>query len=133
VQEAGLVGPVGDHLRLEQPRTERGQQPALRADEPAGERCDRHADLPGLIEVRLPANVARQAVGLGGGPVGVETLAASLSEERDTIEDVYEPYLMQIGFLQRSPRGRIATRAAWENLSLRPPPPRSDAGQRTVL
>jgi holliday junction DNA helicase RuvB len=51
----------------------------------------------------------------------VETLAASLSEERDTIEDVYEPYLMQVGFLQRTPRGRLATRLAWEHLGLTPP------------
>ncbi|MGO8670839.1 MAG: Holliday junction branch migration DNA helicase RuvB [Capsulimonadaceae bacterium] len=58
----------------------------------------------------------------GGGPVGVETLAASISEERDTIEDVYEPYLMQMGFLQRTPRGRVATRLAWEHLGLVPPP-----------
>ena len=58
----------------------------------------------------------------GGGPVGVETIAAAISEERDTIEDVYEPYLMQMGFLQRTPRGRVATRAAWEHLGLTPPP-----------
>ena len=45
-----------------------------------------------------------------GGPVGLETIAASISEEADTIMDVYEPYLMQIGFLQRTPRGRQATR-----------------------
>ena len=44
-----------------------------------------------------------------GGPVGVESLAASISEEKDTIEDVLEPYLMQSGFIQRTPRGRIAT------------------------
>ena len=69
----------------------------------------------------------------GGGPVGVETIAAAMSEERDTIEDVYEPYLMQIGFLQRTPRGRIATRLAWEHLGLKPPPPRSDPGQGTLL
>ncbi|MBS2028895.1 MAG: Holliday junction branch migration DNA helicase RuvB [Deltaproteobacteria bacterium] len=50
----------------------------------------------------------------GGGPVGVETIAASVGEERDTIEDVYEPYLMQEGFLQRTPRGRVATRHAYE-------------------
>ncbi|MBI5143349.1 MAG: Holliday junction branch migration DNA helicase RuvB [Nitrospirae bacterium] len=49
----------------------------------------------------------------GGGPVGLETLAASLREERDTIEDVYEPYLMQEGFLERTPRGRVATPAAY--------------------
>jgi Holliday junction DNA helicase RuvB len=51
-----------------------------------------------------------------GGPVGVETLAAALAEERDTIEDAYEPYLLQIGFLQRTPRGRVATRSAYEHL-----------------
>ncbi|BDI29918.1 Holliday junction ATP-dependent DNA helicase RuvB [Capsulimonas corticalis] len=58
----------------------------------------------------------------GGGPVGVETIAAAISEERETIEDVYEPYLMQHGFLQRTPRGRMATRAAYEHLGLTPPP-----------
>lgn len=53
-----------------------------------------------------------------GGPVGLDTLAASIGEDRDTIEDVYEPYLMQIGFLTRSPRGRIATKLAYEHLGL---------------
>ena len=51
-----------------------------------------------------------------GGPVGLETLAAATSEEAETIEDVYEPYLLQIGFLQRTPRGRVATRLAYEHL-----------------
>jgi len=51
-----------------------------------------------------------------GGPVGVETLAASINEEICTIEDVYEPYLMQIGFLNRTPRGRIVTKLAYEHL-----------------
>ena len=51
-----------------------------------------------------------------GGPVGVETLAAALSEPRDTIEDVYEPYLLQIGMLGRTPRGRVATRKAYLHL-----------------
>lgn len=58
----------------------------------------------------------------GGGPVGVETLSAALSVERDTIEDVYEPYLLQMGFIQRTPRGRTATLSAYEHLGLRPPP-----------
>jgi hypothetical protein len=49
-----------------------------------------------------------------GGPVGIETLAAALSEEKDTIEDVYEPYLIQEGFLDRTPRGRQATRLSYE-------------------
>lgn len=54
----------------------------------------------------------------GGGPVGIDTIAASVSEERATIEDVYEPYLMQIGFLTRTPRGRVATKAAYEHLGI---------------
>lgn len=55
----------------------------------------------------------------GGGPVGVETLAASISEETSTIEDVYEPFLLQIGFLQRTPRGRVATLLAYQHLKLK--------------
>ena len=55
-----------------------------------------------------------------GGPVGLETIAASISEEADTIMDVYEPYLMQVGFLQRTPRGRMATRLAYEHLGIEP-------------
>ena len=58
-----------------------------------------------------------------GGPVGVNTLAAVLSEEVDAIEDIYEPYLLQIGFLQRTPRGRMATRLAYEHLGLKPSGP----------
>ena len=54
----------------------------------------------------------------GGGPVGVETLAAAISEETDTIEDVYEPYLLQLGFLNRTPRGRVATPAAYKHLGI---------------
>jgi Holliday junction DNA helicase RuvB len=50
-----------------------------------------------------------------GGPVGVETLAAAIGEEKDTIEDVYEPFLIQAGFLQRTPRGRVATALAYEH------------------
>ncbi len=53
-----------------------------------------------------------------GGPVGVETLAAALGEPRDTVEDVYEPYLLQQGFLGRTPRGRVATRKAYEHLGV---------------
>jgi holliday junction DNA helicase RuvB len=55
-----------------------------------------------------------------GGPVGVETLAALTSEERTTIEDVYEPYLMQIGLLERTPKGRKVTPRAWEHLGKKP-------------
>ncbi|MDY7229727.1 Holliday junction branch migration DNA helicase RuvB [Hyalangium rubrum] len=58
----------------------------------------------------------------GGGPVGVETIAASVGEQRDTIEDVYEPYLLQEGFLQRTPRGRMATHRAYGYFKKAPPP-----------
>jgi Holliday junction DNA helicase RuvB len=58
-----------------------------------------------------------------GGPVGLDTLSASISEEADTIMDVYEPYLMQVGFLQRTPRGRVATRRAYEHLGVSPTAP----------
>jgi len=57
----------------------------------------------------------------GGGPVGLETIAASISEEADTIMDVYEPYLLQLGFLDRTPRGRVATQRAYEHLGLKFP------------
>ncbi len=62
----------------------------------------------------------------GGGPVGLETIAASISEEADTIMDVYEPFLLQCGFLQRTPRGRMATASAYRHLGL-PVPGRLDA------
>jgi Holliday junction DNA helicase RuvB len=65
-----------------------------------------------------------------GGPVGLETIAASISEEADTIMDVYEPYLLQLGFIQRTPRGRQATRLAYEHLGLEPRP---TAPQRTLF
>ena len=57
----------------------------------------------------------------GGGPVGIETLAATIGEEAVTLLDVYEPYLMQLGFLQRTPRGRCVTRKAYEHLGLSMP------------
>jgi Holliday junction DNA helicase RuvB len=58
-----------------------------------------------------------------GGPVGVDNLAAAIGEERETIEDVLEPYLIQQGFLQRTPRGRVATAQAWRLLGVPPPSP----------
>ena len=54
-----------------------------------------------------------------GGPVGLETLAATIGEETETIEDVYEPYLMQKGFISRTPRGRVATPKAYKHLNLK--------------
>lgn len=53
-----------------------------------------------------------------GGPVGLDTLAYSIGEENETIEDVYEPYLLQLGFINRTPRGRVATKAAYEHLGI---------------
>jgi Holliday junction DNA helicase RuvB len=57
----------------------------------------------------------------GGGPVGVETIAAALSEVRDAIEEVIEPYLLQQGLIQRTPRGRMLAAKAWTHLGLAPP------------
>jgi Holliday junction DNA helicase RuvB len=58
----------------------------------------------------------------GGGPVGIGSIAASLGEDRGTLEDLYEPYLIQAGFLQRTPRGRTASAAAYRHLGVVPPP-----------
>jgi holliday junction DNA helicase RuvB len=71
---------------------------------------------------RLDRELLRAICALfGGGPVGLSTLAVAVGEEQDTIEDVYEPYLLQRGLLERTPRGRVATRRAWEHLGLEPP------------
>jgi Holliday junction DNA helicase RuvB len=61
------------------------------------------------------------AESFGGGPVGVETIAAALSEPRDAIEEIVEPYLIQQGFVQRTPRGRLLTPQAFRHLGLPPP------------
>jgi Holliday junction DNA helicase RuvB len=74
----------------------------------------------GLDEI--DRNVLRTIIEkFGGGPVGLDTIAASISEESDTIMDVYEPYLLQLGFLNRTQRGRTATVRAYEHLGLKPP------------
>ncbi len=77
-------------------------------------------DVLGLDEVdhRLLDTIAGK---YDGGPVGIDTLAASIGEESDTLMDVYEPYLMQLGFLNRTPRGRTLTRAAYAHLGVTPP------------
>ena len=62
----------------------------------------------------------------GGGPVGIETLSAALSESRDALEEVIEPYLLQQGLIQRTPRGRMLAARAWRHLGLEPPKPQSD-------
>jgi Holliday junction DNA helicase RuvB len=64
-----------------------------------------------------------------GGPVGVETIASAISEEKDTIEDVYEPYLIQCGFINRTPRGRVATKLAYEHFGIAV----SESKQTTLL
>ena len=64
-----------------------------------------------------------------GGPVGLNTIAASISEEQDTIMDVVEPYLLQLGFLDRTPQGRVATRSAYEHLNL----PYNESGQPRLI
>jgi Holliday junction DNA helicase RuvB len=68
-----------------------------------------------------------------GGPVGIDSLAASLADDRDTLEFVYEPYLIQEGFLIRTPRGRQVTRRAYEHLNLPPPSRPGGAGQATLF
>ncbi len=77
-------------------------------------------DAIGLDELdrRYLNQIARN---FGGGPVGIETIAAALSEPRDAIEDIIEPYLIQQGFLQRTPRGRLLTANAWKHLGMEAP------------
>lgn len=69
----------------------------------------------------------------GGGPVGLATLAVSVGEETDTVEDVYEPFLLQLGLLMRTPRGRVATRQAWEHIGLAPPAREQPAGPEALF
>ena len=66
--------------------------------------------------------------GFGGGPVGLDTLAAAIAEDADTVMDVYEPYLIQLGYLARTPRGRVAMPAAWRHLGLTPKDSAPDQG-----
>lgn len=82
----------------------------------------RRLDVDSLGLDRIDRRVLRAIIKkFDGGPVGIDTIAASVSEERETIEDVYEPYLMQLGLLARTNRGRIVTKAAYEHLGLTPP------------
>src|SRR6185503_14626550 len=70
---------------------------------------------------RLDREILRTIVEkFDGGPVGLSTLAIAVGEERDTIEDVYEPYLLQQGLIKRTPRGRVATARAYEHIGLEP-------------
>ncbi len=84
----------------------------------AKESLDRlHVDSLGLdeVDIRYLKGIIER---FKGGPVGLETLASSISEETMTLEDVYEPYLLQIGFINRTPRGRVATKKAYEHLGI---------------
>jgi Holliday junction DNA helicase RuvB len=69
----------------------------------------------------------------GGGPVGLSTLAISVGEQTETVEDVYEPFLIQQGLLMRTPRGRVALPAAWEHLGVAPPPGAGPGGASPTL
>ena len=89
-------------------------------------------DALGLDE--LDRSLLRAIIELyGGGPVGLETLAAALGEEAVTLEDVCEPYLMQMGFLTRTPRGRCVTRLAYEHLGMRAPNLAEESGQQSMF
>ena len=82
------------------------------------------------VDRRLLTTMIR---GYNGGPVGLETIAAAIGEEAVTIEDVYEPYLRQIGFLSRTPRGRMVTPAVYEHLGLTPPAAKGNAQQQSLF
>ena len=82
-----------------------------------------HCDLPCGVYDPVQAKVEADSVKAiiekyNGGPVGLNTLAATLAEEEDALEEVYEPFLIQIGFLDRTPRGRVATRLAYQHFGL---------------
>ena len=100
------------HVIRETLPSRRGRDPKLALQARVGELAAQPMDTAHpLWEFRLIEDY-------DGGPVGVETLAAALGEPRDTIEDVYEPYLLQQGFLGRTPRGRVATRKAYAHLKV---------------
>lgn len=80
------------------------------------------------IDIRLLTSMIQT---FGGGPVGLDTLAATINEDSNTIEDVYEPYLLQLGFIQRSPRGRMAMKKAYEHLGI--PVPKKITEQISVF
>ena len=91
-------------------------------DREAAVTARRQMDIDELGLDEMDRSVLRAIIELyGGGPVGLETLAANLGEESVTLEDVCEPYLMQLGFLTRTPRGRCVTRLAYEHLHMAVP------------
>ena len=97
---------------------------------PGAEAIDRAAADRALVQLEVDAAgldamdrryLTTIALNYGGGPVGVETIAAALSEPRDAIEDIIEPFLIQRGFVQRTPRGRLLTSHAFRHLGLAEP------------
>ena len=94
-----------------------------------------HMDIDALGLDHIDRNIIKTiALKFGGGPVGLETIAASTSEDPGTVEDVYEPFLLQIGFLERTPKGRSLTRSAYEHVGLAYPRAQAaDAAQMKLL
>ena len=103
-------------------------------DEQAARVALKRMDIDALGLDELDRSLLRAIIELyNGGPVGLDTLAAALGEEAVTLEDVCEPYLMQMGFLTRTPRGRCATRLAWTHLGLELPRGLDEAGGQQTL
>lgn len=101
-------------------------------DEETARDALRRMDIDELGLDNLDRTLLRAVIELyGGGPVGLDTLAAVLGEEAVTLEDVCEPYLMQMGFLSRTPRGRCVTEAAYRHLGMRPPRAMQEDGQQS--
>ena len=84
---------------------------------PRGQPADRDGGGSSDLDRRVLAAIIDK---FDGGPVGIETIAAATSEETDAIMDVYEPYLLQLGFIARTPRGRVVTQRGYEHLSRKP-------------
>ncbi|MEM9494950.1 MAG: Holliday junction branch migration DNA helicase RuvB [Pseudomonadota bacterium] len=94
-----------------------------RIDQAVADRALRRLEIDGLGLDPLDRRYLRLiAEHFGGGPVGVETIAASLAEARDAVEDVIEPFLLQCGLIQRTPRGRVLSESAWTHIGLEAPP-----------
>ena len=149
-RSAGILGiPCDEEGAMEMARRSRGtprianrflkrvrdfaqvQGASLITEDIAAEALERlEVDYLGLdqLDRRILSTIIRN---YGGGPVGLDTLAAAIGEESVTLEDVYEPYLMQLGFLARTPRGRCVTRLAYEHLDL-PVPADAASGQMTM-
>ena len=117
---------IANHLLQARARLRRGRGRRARHAGDRRRRARRGSASTSSASTSSTARVLRTIIQkFDGGPVGVESLAAACAEERDTLEDVCEPYLIQEGMLMRTPRGRVATRRAHEHLGL--PPPRQSS------